>query len=93
MFIVYYKQGCPYSKNAENLLSLYKLSFIKIIIDDYSIIRKLLLQKPYYHPTMPAIFYYKNELFECQKLSCLLISTYMKSTMFMKKKERAYLHV
>jgi hypothetical protein len=62
MFVLYYKEGCQFSRNAENLLSLYKLSYKKIILNDNSLIKSMLLHKPYYHRTLPAIFYYKNEL-------------------------------
>ncbi len=62
MFLLYYKQGCPYSRNAENLLSVYNIFYKKIIIIDDSVIRSALLSKPYYHRTMPAIFFYPNEL-------------------------------
>ena len=62
MFLLYYKNGCQYSRNAENLLSLYSLIYQKIIVDDNSVIRSSLLLKPYYHHTMPAIFFYFNEL-------------------------------
>ena len=61
MFLLYYKNGCQYSRNAENLLSLYSLIYQKIIVDDNSVIRSSLLLKPYYHHTMPAIFFYFNE--------------------------------
>ena len=62
MFLLYYKQGCPYSRNAENLLSLYNLFYQKIIVSDDSAIRSSLLLKPYYHRTMPAIFFYPTQL-------------------------------
>ena len=60
MFLLYYKDGCFFSKNAENLLSLYNLSFQKIIVSDNNAIRSSLLLKPYYHHTMPAIFFYND---------------------------------
>jgi glutaredoxin len=64
MFLLYYKDGCFFSKNAENLLSLYNLSFQKIIVSDDNGIRKSLLLNPYYHHTMPAIFFYKDRKLE-----------------------------
>jgi len=60
MFLLYYKNGCTFSKKAENLLSLYNLNYIKIVIPDDSNIRSSLLSTPYYHRTMPAIFFYQN---------------------------------
>ena len=62
MFLLYYKDGCTFSRNAENLLSLYNLKYVKIVITDDSVIRSLLLLTPYYHRTMPAIFFYQNEI-------------------------------
>lgn len=61
MFLLYYKQYCPYSKNAEKLLSLYNLKYEKIIIDGHNNIREDLSKNPYNHYTLPAIFYLQND--------------------------------
>lgn len=62
MFLLYYKEGCPFFKKTENLLSLYNLDYHKIIVNDDSVIRSSLLLKPYYHYTMPAIFFYMEKI-------------------------------
>ena len=62
MFLLYYKNGCHFSHNAEKLLSLYNLFYHKITVDNDSVIRSTLLLKPYYHRTMPSVFFYPIEL-------------------------------
>ena len=59
MFLLYFKQDCPYSINALNLLTQYKLNFIKIDIDFDHPIRQQLLNE-YNYRTIPVIFYYDN---------------------------------
>jgi glutaredoxin len=60
MFLLYYKQGCPYSQGAETLMNNLNVKYVKFIVNNNIDNIKQMLYKKYNHNTFPTIFY-RNE--------------------------------
>jgi len=57
MFLLYYKNNCPYSKNAYELMKSLNLDHESILVDDNMQSIRDELKTAYNHLTLPAIFY------------------------------------
>ena len=57
MFLLYYKQGCPYSQGAETLMNELQVKYVKFIVNNNIDSIKQMLYTKYNHNTFPTIFY------------------------------------